>query len=297
MKKNIYNTANFFWEGELTIYEKTAIYSFVNNGFFVNLWTFSNSKIINQLENKNNIEIKDANLIISKKNLGKFTQNSQRNNLSSFSNLFRYKILNEFGGWWFDTDCICLKNVQEFKKLTQENDFIIGKSGFDSVNGSVMFFNDDNHMSNLVEVVELKLQNKNVNFKWGEIGPSLLTNYLIQNNILDKAMPENYFYEIPPSYFYKLFSTNPGVKIDLKNRLESSYVSHLWNEMYRRYLINKHKLPPKDSLIYDFIIINTEIPQNIQSYSSFFNVRFSYPVNFVYKILSRFKVIFKNLNK
>ena len=139
MKKNIYNTANFFWEGELTIYEKTAIYSFVNNGFFVNLWTFSNSKIINQLENKNNIEIKDANLIISKKNLGKFTQNSQRNNLSSFSNLFRYKILNEFGGWWFDTDCICLKNVQEFKKLTQENDFIIGKSGFDSVNGSVMF--------------------------------------------------------------------------------------------------------------------------------------------------------------
>ncbi len=57
--KNILNTANFFWEGVLTPYEELCIKSFINNGFYVNLWTYS-TKISENLKKLNQFSLKDA---------------------------------------------------------------------------------------------------------------------------------------------------------------------------------------------------------------------------------------------
>ena len=71
-----------------------------------------------------NIKIKNAEEIVPKNYLGKFTSNSQKKMLSAFSDYFRYKLLTKNGGWWFDTDCYCLKNVEEFSKLSENRNIV-----------------------------------------------------------------------------------------------------------------------------------------------------------------------------
>ena len=124
--KNI-NVANFFWVGELTQYEILSFNSFLNNGFNVNLWTYFskwNKKNNNLLNEK--IKLKDASEIVNESYLMKFTQDSQKSNMSSFSNLFRFELLKKGYGWWFDSDCICLRNAKDFIKLNNNKQFILG---------------------------------------------------------------------------------------------------------------------------------------------------------------------------
>ena len=106
--KNL-EVANFFWGGELTSYEIANILSFKKNNFKVNVWSYQ------ELDLPDGINLCDASKIISKEYLSKFTQNLQKSNMSSFSNLFRYKLLIKESGWWFDSDCICLKVLKAFQ--------------------------------------------------------------------------------------------------------------------------------------------------------------------------------------
>ncbi len=209
--------------------------------------------------------------------------------------MFRYRLLNKYGGWWFDTDCVCLKDVSAFIKLTKIKNFVIGETPDQLVNGSVMFFNDKLHMKNLINMVEEKLNNKNINFVWGEIGPYLLTSYIEKNNLSDSILPPKLFYEIGPEEFHLLFSDNPKIKKQLEKRLEESYVSHLWNEMYRRFLINKFKLPPKNSTMHKLFEENNV--SLTKRYGRIINIRFYKPINYFFRIVSRLKIIFKNLRK
>ena len=109
------NVANFFWVGNISIYEILSIKSFIDNGFNVNLWTYQDS-----LKNKRDlvgmdINICDASNILEKDLMHKFSQGKQKSNPASFANLFRLELLKKEGGWWFDLDCICLKDVSEFE--------------------------------------------------------------------------------------------------------------------------------------------------------------------------------------
>lgn len=290
--RNIYNTANFFWQGNLTPYEILCIKSFIKNDFYVNLWSYEQIDL-NDLEDLENFTIKNAGIIMPKSYINKFTQNSQKNNLSSFTNLFRYKLLNEFGGWWFDTDCICLKNVEEFNSLAKKYPFVIGETPEKLVNGSVMFFKDKIHMKNLIDSVEKKLDYQSVNFEWGEIGPYLLTDYF-KNKKTNYICSKNLFYEIGPKEFDILFSTNKKVVKSIEVRLGDAFVCHLWNEMYRRYLLDKYKLPPKGSKLNSWFKTYGIFPS--KKYTPFVNLRFYQPLSYLFKVISRIKVLIKNIS-
>ena len=49
---------------------------------------------------------------------------------SSFANIFRLELLNKYGGWWFDADCICIKNVQDFINFNYEDSWLIWHNFF-----------------------------------------------------------------------------------------------------------------------------------------------------------------------
>lgn len=286
-KKN--KTANLFWMGKLTNYELVCIESFYKKGFETILWTYEpNHKSLDSIHE--NIIIKNAEEIVPKTYLGKFTQNNQKNNLSSFSNYFRYKLLTKNGGWWFDTDCYCLKTVEEFIKLSQNRNIVIGKTRDNLVNGSVIFLNDKNLFIDLIEYIENKLIVEKYNFYWGEIGPYLLTEYLKNNN---NVLPPKFFYEINPNQFHFIFDSRKNKKITVYKTLEDSYVLHFWNEMLRRFLINKSKLPPKNSYIFELFFDNQT--SNKKQYGPLMFLRFTKPVSLIYKIISRMKVIFNNI--
>jgi hypothetical protein len=98
------------WIGKnLSKIEMLTINSFIQNGYIFHLWTYE--KIENDLHEK--CLVCNANEIIDKSKVFSYKYNSQfgigKGSVAGFSDIFRYKLLYEKGGWWVDMDITCLK--------------------------------------------------------------------------------------------------------------------------------------------------------------------------------------------
>ena len=287
------NTANFFWEGVLTDYEVASINSFVRNDFSVNLWTYSQnsfSKISTE------VEIKDASEILPIDLLNKLNQNLQKANYSSFSNLFRYKLLDVYGGWWFDTDCFCQKNVKEFEKIIPNREYILGLERENYVGSAVMYFTDTKLLKYIEDKAYELIKENNYRLKWGQIGPDLITDVVISKELIDNILDPTYFFPVPPNEVQKLF--NPNIEKNEENAINSSFVCHTWNEMFRKYNINKTIYPPRNSYLFNqFDINDIEYTNERKIYSKLFMLRFNSVISILFKMFSRIKVIITNYKK
>jgi hypothetical protein len=98
------------WIGsELSVIELTCIKSFLNNKYEFYLWLYEPIKTKLPAE----VIIKDASEIISREFVFAYKNTNQyghgKGSYAGFSDIFRYKLLYEHGGWWTDMDVICLK--------------------------------------------------------------------------------------------------------------------------------------------------------------------------------------------
>ena len=90
------------WVGNpLTDIETYCIRSFLNQGHKFHLYTYGKVDNIPK-----NVVIKDGNEIMPEKELFKL-----KNTFLPFSDIFRYKMLYEKGGYWVDMDMICIKKL------------------------------------------------------------------------------------------------------------------------------------------------------------------------------------------
>ncbi|HLP50938.1 MAG TPA: glycosyltransferase [Chitinophagales bacterium] len=101
---------NALWIGkELSALEMLTLHSFVANGHRFRLWLYND--IINTLPA--GVEVCDASTIIPAENVFAYrNQNSfghGKGSYAGFSDIFRYKLLYEHGGWWVDMDVTCLR--------------------------------------------------------------------------------------------------------------------------------------------------------------------------------------------
>ena len=288
--RNKPNTANFFWEGVLTNYEVASINSFVNNNFEVNLWTYSQNSF-SKISKK--VKIKDASEILPINLLGSLNQNFQKANYSSFSNLFRYRLLNVYGGWWFDTDCFCLKNVNEFKNIISGREYVLGLERKNYVGSAVMYFTETDLLENIENQAYEVIEKNNNKLKWGEIGPDLITNTVISNGLINNILNPDYFFPVSPDNISKLFEPN----IDM-NYFKDAFICHSWNEMFRKYNVNKEIFPPKNSFLFNQFKINQiKYEHDQRIYSKSFILRFNPIFSILFKIYSRMKVSIKNYNQ
>jgi len=101
---------NSLWIGtSLSKLELLTIHSFIAHGHEFVLWTYSDLAIekIEGLQLKNANEILDEKFIFQYKNSNSFGHG--KGSFAGFSDIFRYKLLYELGGWWVDMDILCLK--------------------------------------------------------------------------------------------------------------------------------------------------------------------------------------------
>jgi hypothetical protein len=90
------------WVGpRLSVMERLSIASFLKNGHPYVLYTYGAVEGLPE-----GASLKDANEILPSSAIFTYPQYAT---CSGFSNFFRYKLLLERGGWWADTDVICLK--------------------------------------------------------------------------------------------------------------------------------------------------------------------------------------------
>lgn len=105
-EKNVHG----LWIGtELSPMELLTITSFISNGYLFHLWTYQPLK--NELPK--GCICCDANLILSSDKIFRYKYSSQfgtgKGSYAGFSDIFRYKLLYDKGGWWVDMDVTCLK--------------------------------------------------------------------------------------------------------------------------------------------------------------------------------------------
>lgn len=98
------------WIGKtLSVIELLTIQSFIANGHTFQLWVYEplETPLPQELVLCDATQIIPKDKIFSYKNANKYGHG--KGSVAGFSDIFRYKLLHEKGGWWVDMDVTCLK--------------------------------------------------------------------------------------------------------------------------------------------------------------------------------------------
>lgn len=148
---------------------------------------------------------------------------------AGFANLFRYKLLSQFPGWWFDCDTFILRSADDFVSLLPERGLLVGMQTEHSVNNAVLGGKEGSQARVLYEHAEPHFPNFS---GWGETGPRLLTK-LVQDDQIDvKRVAPQYFYPVPPKEYFKLYM--PEHRDAFLQHQKDWFCVTLWGEMLRR---------------------------------------------------------------
>ena len=238
------NKANFFWHGKaLSLYEYACISSFVKNGFDVNVYSYD------ELRLPGGSFLCDATEILPITDLKKYTQAGLKGNLAAFSDAFRYQLIKKKGGWWFDSDVLCLASSDDFVEIfkNKEIKLSLGYQAQNDVAVGVLYIDDNDLLQTIID----RLESVGTDFQWGEIGPKLVTGIINELDINHLVDPKYYFYPIYKN-FQKMF--DPLSVEWCKERVSKSFTLHLWNDLLRRYKIPKNIMPPSGSYLHEIFL-------------------------------------------
>lgn len=240
--------ANIFWDGELTTFEKKCIKSFINNGFIVKLWSYCGNKL-------DGCESCDANLILDKSYMNTIKQHHpnlsiEKCNMAAFSDMFRFTLISKKGGWWFDADCFCLKNAEEYKILIGDKDILAFYEEAESINCAAFYLKKDSQIAIqlLNEFNLLYINNIDSVSKWGTFGPVFFTNFVNKHNLKYCILDKNLAYAIHWEEFDLFIDDSKKEIANIK--IKDSYFTHIWNTLMNTHNINKDS-PPNNSLLYN----------------------------------------------
>lgn len=110
----IKNTIHGLWiKGSLSPVELLTIESFIRQKYEFILWSYD----LDYANLPKGVVLKNAREIIPEQEVFRYTQTNQfghgKGSYAGFSDIFRYKLLFEHGGWWTDMDITCLKRLPE----------------------------------------------------------------------------------------------------------------------------------------------------------------------------------------
>ena len=73
---------------------------------------------------------------------------------------------------------------------------MIGREYEDYTGSSVLFFKNKNILDVIIKEAWSRIEEKNYNFYWGEIGPNLISEIFLREDLMQKTLNEDYFYKI-----------------------------------------------------------------------------------------------------
>lgn len=225
------NIIHGLWIGEqLSPIEILCIKSYQKSGHIFYLWTYKTIENIPEgtiLKNAN--EILNETRVFRYKNTNKFGHG--KGSLAGFSDIFRYKLLYEFGGWWTDMDITCLKPFDFVEP------YIFRKNGDKGIVGNIMKCEAESELMRYCYERASKEVNEN-NKDW-------LLPITILNDGIKKFDLLNYTKELSneDSWTFVCDLLIHDYKI-----ARDWYAIHWMNEEWRRLSVNKNSFL-KDSLI------------------------------------------------
>lgn len=224
-----------FWHGgPLSPYERFCLRSFIDWGHAVDLYTYDTSLVVPA-----GVRVCDAAELITEDRVFVYqAEGFGKGSPSAFSNFFRYTLLVEKGGWWIDTDVVCLTD-----RIPVDDEFF-ARQDADFVAPGTMYF-EPRHPVMLQCLEQAMKLGRNV--KWGDTGPRLFTRVLEEHGCLDRAAAPSVCY--PIHYSQAVEVLRPSRAADLAAQIDSALFLHVWNSMLVHRGVQKSWRPPKGSLL------------------------------------------------
>lgn len=218
--------------------QRLCIESFLEQGTEYSLYTYDDVAGL-----PDGVVLRDANAIIPKE----FVFLDQFSSYATFADWFRIKLLHERGGWWVDTDVVCLREFvsgEEYVFATEwSNDNPV-------ICNCVM--KAPKHSPMLKEVlrgIEQNLALKELEtISWREIGAIPLVDGIMDFSLLEYVVSPDVFCPID----YKNYNSITGDG-DIAIPIET-YGIHLWNQMWTWNELNPSDLIDPASFLKRFII-------------------------------------------
>ncbi len=206
------------WIGPaLSAMEQLGIASYLANGHEFHLYIYGYGAVANVPAG---VTLKDATDILP---ASRIFQYSAHKTYAGFANLFRYKLLLEGGGWWSDTDSVCLK------RFDFDTPYVFSS---ELTNGTQMINNGlirAPRGSELLKWAFEECDSKDpATLVWGETGPALFSRAIKKFNLTKYVQAPETF--CPVGYRDWRDITNPDAHIYFG---AESYAVHLWHEQWR----------------------------------------------------------------
>jgi len=205
------------WIGpRLSVLERLSLTSFLRHGHAVHLYAYGEPEGV-----PDGVEIRDAAEILPASRIFRYRETGS---FAGFANFFRYKLLLQKGGWYVDSDVVCLRP-------------------FDFPTPYVFAYEPGDTTPNVCNAIIKTPRASRImrrawracrravpaQLRWGETGSELMTRELNQCSLLG--------YVRDPEVFCPVHFADWSVVLDPRRRPElspSTYAIHLWNEMWRR---------------------------------------------------------------
>jgi hypothetical protein len=112
------------WIGSrLSVMEQLSIRSFLAHGHDYHLYVYEEVQDVPK-----GTTLKDANEIFDKSRIFTYQSGFGKNSYAGFANMFRYKLLLLRGGWWMDSDVVCIRPLDSVAEqvLSSSNEINYG---------------------------------------------------------------------------------------------------------------------------------------------------------------------------
>lgn len=210
------NIIQGLWIGsELSMMEQLSVSSFLAHGHQYHLYVYNDLKNLPL-----GTIVKDANRILP---ASRIFQYRDKPSYAGFANFFRYKLLFERGGWWTDTDTICLKAFDFPEDHVFSTEILNGREVVTS--GILKAPAGSEVMAYAWGVCQTKDPEQLV---WGETGPRLMDEAVRKFSLQEYIKPHQVFCPLGYADWHKVLEADADLSIT-----EGSYAIHLWNEMWR----------------------------------------------------------------
>lgn len=204
------------WIGtELSVMEQLSVTSFLANGHEYHLYVYDEMRNVPL-----GTVVKDACEILPASSIFQYKHQAS---YAGFANFFRYKLLGERGGWWADTDIVCLKPFDFADEHVFSSEVCRGEEVITS--GIIKAPAGSPVMAYAWEVCQQKNPSELV---WGETGPRLMAVAVSKFSLSHLKQPFQVFCPLDYSEWHRVLEP------DFETRFgETTYAIHLWNEMWR----------------------------------------------------------------
>ncbi|TKB70431.1 MAG: hypothetical protein E8D45_13155 [Nitrospira sp.] len=219
------------WVGKsLSTLEQLSLSSFLYHGHDYHLYVYEDIQV------PRGVVLQDANEILSRTQVFK---DRVLDSFANFSDIFRYKLLLERGGYWADADTICLRPFdfpQEYvfaMERTQEGTDESTKYGPALVCGGVIKAPPGSAIMRML--YEASLEKASGPYEWWELGPPMINEAVSKFGLAQFVVPAKTFVPINWWDWEDILSDRLSTRLKLRwNLMPGVYAVHLWNSMWTR---------------------------------------------------------------